>query len=143
MFKKPSKMKLKNILSQTFLLLVISLSVINCAEETILYEEPALLKSEEFTFIPVSPKTGQQVSMVYYGCEYYETSSLTFESKNILVKKHFNGSMKRPCILAHDTISFGILDPGNYLVTLEIIDINPFAPDSLFHTETKTLVVIN
>ena len=136
-------MKQKNILTRTLLLLFISFIAINCAEEAILYEDPELLKSEEFTFIPESPKTGQQVSMVYYGCGYYETFSVTHNDKNILVKKHFNGSMKWPCILAHDTISFGILDKGSYLVTLEIIDISPFASDSVFQTETKTLVLSN
>lgn len=136
-------MKPSNILILPIILLFISLIVVNCTEETILYEDPELLKSEEFTFIPESPKAGKQVSMVYYGCGYYETSSVTHEDKNILVRKHFNGSMKRPCILAHDTISLGILNKGSYLVTLEIIDINPFASDSVFFTETKKLVVTN
>ena len=136
-------MKLKNILIQITFLFIIFFIAINCAEEEKLYEDPGLLKSEEFTFIPELPKTGQQVCMVYYGCSYNETSSVTHVDKDILVRKHFNGSMKWPCILKHDTISFGILNEGSYNVTLEIIDINPFTSDSLFHTETKTLVVTN
>ncbi len=83
------------------------------------------------------------MNMVYYGCSYNETTSVAIENKNILVKKHFNGSMKRPCIIMRDTILFGKLNEGNYLVTLKIIDINPFANDSIFSTETKTLTVRN
>jgi len=81
--------------------------------------------------------------MVYYGCSYNVTTSVAIDNKNILVKKHFNGSMKRPCILMHDTIPLGRLNEGNYRLTLEIIDINPFANDSIFSTETKILTVRN
>lgn len=112
-----------------------------CGDKNILYEDPLLLQSEEFTFIPEAPKTNDVISMVYYGCGYNVTTLVKINAESILVKKHFNGSMKRPCILEHDTILFGKLTKGNYLVTLEIIDINPFAQDSLFHKETKTLIV--
>lgn len=124
-------------------LLTLLFILTNCSKEITLYEDPLDLKSEEFTFIPRSPNTNVDVSMVYYGCGYYETSSVTLENKNILVKKHFNGAMKRPCILKQDTILLGKLNKGDYLVTLEIIDINPFANDSIFSSETKKLSVIN
>lgn len=109
--------------------------------ESFVQEDSNLLKSEEFTFIPKSPSANQEVKMVYYGCDYNETSSVTIDKQDILVIKKFNGAMKRPCILAYDTISFGKLEEGSYLVTLKIIDINPFADDSIFHTETKSLRV--
>ncbi len=132
---------LKHYIYLTFITLLFVLT--NCEEELTSYEDPLNLKSEEFTFIPKLPKTNLDVSMVYYGCSYNVTTSVTIENKNIKVKKHFNGAMKRPCILMQDTISFGKLNEGNYRVTLEIIDINPFANDSTFSTETKTLTVIN
>lgn len=112
-----------------------------CGEETMLYDDPMQLKSEEFTFVPKTPYNGTEVSMVYYGCSYNETASVDISDSEIMVVKKFNGAMKRPCILQHDTISFGFLQEGNYQVTLKIIDINPFAQDSVFHTETKTLTV--
>ena len=112
-----------------------------CGEETMLYEDPQLLEWDEFTFIPETPSAKQEVSIVYYGCGYNETSSVSIEMKDILIIKKFNGAMKRPCILEHDTISLGKLNKGTYQVTLQIIDINPFAQDSLFHTETRRLIV--
>ena len=112
-----------------------------CGQETLLYEDPSLLIDDEFTFIPETPKAKQNVSMVYYGCNYNETSSVTIDKKDILVIKKFNGAMKWPCILEHDTISLGQLKKGTYNVTLNIIDTNPMLTDSLFSTETKKLVV--
>jgi len=112
-----------------------------CAEENVLYDDPMLLDMEEFTFIPKIPGTKEDVKMVYYGCGYNETSSISINNKNIKVIKKFNGAMKRPCILERDTIPLGKLEKGSYKVTLDIIDINPFAQDTLFHTETKTLIV--
>jgi hypothetical protein len=135
-------MKMKK--NYTWLILISLLFVLpNCTEEAISYEDPLNIKSEEFTFIPTSPKTSVDVSLVYFGCSYNETSSVTIEQNSIVVKKHFNGAMKRPCIIIQDTISLGRLDVGNYQVTLEIIDINPIASDSIFSTETKTLTVSN
>jgi hypothetical protein len=115
--------------------------LVYCCKESIVYEDSILLISDEFTFIPASPSTQHEVKMVYYGCGYNETSSVTIDNRDIFVIKKFNGAMKRPCILEHDTISFGRLEEGSYEVTLKIIDINPLADDSIFHTETKKLRV--
>lgn len=112
-----------------------------CSDQFVPYDDPELLQSEDFTFIPQTPENNKEVSMVYYGCEYYETTSVSRNEKSVLVVKKFNGAMKRPCILGYDTISLGTLSKGTYLVTLNIIDINPFAQDSLFSTETKKLII--
>lgn len=113
-----------------------------CGEETILYDDPMVLNYEEFTFIPKTPHANSEVSMVYFGCGYNETSSVEMNETDILVIKKFNGAMKRPCIPEYDTIPFGTLQEGLYQVTLKIIDINPYAQDSVFHTETKTLTIL-
>lgn len=112
-----------------------------CGKETILYDSPEFLEAEEFTFIPEKPKANKNVSMVFYGCGYYETKSVLVNSPNIWVVKKFNGAMRRPCILEFDTISLGNLKAGQYEVTLQIIDTNSFAPDSLFYSESKILSV--
>ena len=112
-----------------------------CSEETIIYEDPLLLEIEEFTFLPNTPNKNDEVSMIFYGCEYYQTSSVAIQKKDVEVIKKFNGAMKRPCILVYDTIELGKFHKGTYNVTLKIIDINPFAQDSLFHSETKSLII--
>lgn len=114
----------------------------NC-KETTLKEDSMHLNAEEFTFLHAeNPANNQEVKMIYYGCGYNKTSSVTIENRDILVIKKFNGAMKQPCILEYDTISFGNLENGIYQVTLEIIDTNPLSLDSVFHSETKTLEVI-
>jgi len=130
-------MKLKKYF--VYFTIVILFLLAYCCKESIIYEESRLLNSDEFTFIPANPSTEQEVKMVYYGCGYNETSSVTIYNRNILVIKKFNGSMKWPCILEYDTISLGNLEKGIYDVTLKIIDINPLAEDSIFHTETMKL----
>lgn len=135
---------MKTIKNYTYLILIsLIFACTNCAKEVVSWDDPLSLKSGEFTFIPKLPKTSLDVNMVYYGCSYNVTTSVVIDNKNIRVKKHFNGSMKRPCILMNDTIPLGKLNEGNYRVTLEIIDINPFANDSIFSIETKTLIVRN
>ncbi len=114
----------------------------SACRESILTEDPVQLEPEDFTFIPEKPTTDQEVKMIYYGCGYNETSSVSIEDKKVLVIKKFNGAMKRPCILEYDTTHIGKLASGSYQVTLEIIDINPFIEDSLFSSRTKTLRVV-
>lgn len=132
-------MKLKKYFAYFTIVLLFVLAY--ACKESIDYEDSSLWNSDEFTFIPARPSTGQEVKMVYYGCSYNETSSVTIFNKNILVIKKFNGAMKWPCILENDTISFGNLEQGSYEVTLKIIDINPLADDSIFQTETRRLTV--
>lgn len=112
-----------------------------CNDQFVLYDDPSVLKEEDFTFIPQIPKNDKEVSLVYYGCEYNQTASVSINETSIFIVKKFNGAMKRPCILAYDTISLGRLEKGTYWVTLNIIDINPWAQDSLFSTNTKKLIV--
>lgn len=121
--------------------LILFTVLVFCGQETILYDEPEMLHEDEFTFVPETPRANKDVSLVYFGCQYYETFSVTFEQEDILIVKKFNGSMKRPCILARDTISLGNLSAGDYQVTLQIIDISSFASDSLFYSETKILKI--
>ena len=128
----------KSIILSAFFLLIM---FVNCGEEVLKYDDPTELQADGFTFIPENPLPGHDISMVYYGCGYYQTSSVSTNKNRILVVKKFNGSMKRPCILELDTIALGNLKKGEYLVTLKIIDINPFAQDSLFSSETKKLIV--
>ena len=132
-------MKLKKYF--VYFTIVILFLLAYCCKESIIYEESRLLNSDEFTFIPANPSTEQEVKMVYYGCRYNETSSVTINNRDILVIKKFNGAMKWPCILENDTISFGNLEQGSYEVTLKIIDMNPLADDSIFQTETRRLIV--
>jgi hypothetical protein len=124
-----------------YLLFVLLISSVYACKESFVYEDSITLSANEFTFVPESPFAEQEIEMLYYGCNYYVTSSTTIEKKNILVTKKFNGTMKRPCILEYDTMSLGKLQKGRYLVTLEIIDINPFTDDSLFYSRSKTLSV--
>lgn len=120
--------------------MILALFTCGC-KDSFIYEDSIILNANEFTFLPESPTTEQEVQMIYYGCIYYSTSSVTIDKSDILVLKKFNGAMKLPCILKQDTISFGKLQKGRYQVTLEIIDINPFTDDSLFHSESKVLYV--
>lgn len=112
-----------------------------CGDESITYEDPMLLNLEDFTFVPVSPKANKDVNLVFYGCEYYTTTLVEKTDVEIEIIKKFNSAMKRPCIIKYDTISLGKLKKGTYNVTLQIIDLNSFTPDSLFYSETKTLIV--
>ena len=123
--------------------LIVMVLVITCAEEPIIYEEPEKLELTEFTFIPESPTAKEETNLIFYGCGYYETTSVKIDSPEISIKKHFNGQLKWPCILEYDTISLGKLKKGDYTVTLTIIDTNPFAQDSVFNTETQTLTITN
>ena len=112
-----------------------------CGDESITYEDPLLLNLEDFTFVPESPKANKDVNLVFYGCEYYTTKSLIKTDLEIEIIKNFNSAMKPPCILKYDTISLGKLKKGTYNVSLRIIDINSFTKDSLFYSESKTLIV--
>ena len=123
-----------------FLYLLISCSE---PEELTTYESPEDLDLTEYTFMPEQPNTKEETSLVFYGCTYFQTTSVITDRETIGIKKHFNSQMKWPCIVAYDTISLGRLKKGEYQVKLEIIDVNPFMTDTVFFSETKTLTVGN
>ncbi len=95
----------------------------------------------EFVIVPPQPTSKEQVNMVTYDCKYNVLASVSTKGKEIVVKKRFNGQMKWPCILRYDTIPLGRLNQGNYMVTLLIIDTNPFVKDSVSVQETFMLKV--
>jgi hypothetical protein len=122
-------------------LLVLSLS--NCQEEGEEYVAPEDLEISEFTFLPEKPTSKTETQMLFYGCSYFQTTSIIIVDDEIDVRKHFNSRLKWPCVLLNDTIPLGKLKKGDYKVTLEIIDLNPLVPDSVFHTQTKLLSISN
>ena len=124
---------------KNLLFIALIICFVQCKQEENLNENPENLDLSEITFVPLTPTSSSNTNLVFYGCSYYETSSVQIDQQQITIKKHFNSQLKWPCVLEYDTISLGILNQGEYLVTLEIIDTNPMVTDSLFHKETKTL----
>lgn len=112
-------------------------------EVEISYPDPLNLGYSEFTFIPLNPTSKKTTNLVFYDCSYYKTFLVNINKDEIYIKKHFNGQLKWPCKIVYDTISLGLLRKGNYKVTLEIVDTNPFQKDSVFYSQSKTLVVGN
>lgn len=125
------------------LFFVLTIIFVQCKQEENLYENPEGLELSEFTFVPKTPSSTTNTNLVFYGCSYYETTSVQIEQQQVNIKKHFNSQLKWPCVLEYDTISLGKLNQGEYLVTLQIIDVNPLVTDSVFHIETKTLKIEN
>ena len=79
--------------------------------------------------------------MVTHDCKYNQLASVTVKGYDIEVKKRFNGQLKWPCIPHYDTIPLGRLNTGTYLVTLLIIDTNPFLKHSISVKEFLSIKV--
>lgn len=142
------KVELFNLMNSVFNIrfLVVALLIIflnNCKEEPEEYVAPEDLDISEFTFLPEKPTSKSETQMLFYGCSYFQTTSIIITDDEIEVRKHFNSRLKWPCVLLNDTIPIGKLKQGDYIVTLEIIDLNPLVTDSVFHTQTKLLSVSN
>lgn len=114
-----------------------------CEEEAEPVVDEEELEISDFTFFPEQPTMKDEISMLFTGCSYFQTTSTVVKNRTINVKKHFNSRLNRPCEMNNDTIPLGELKKGEYAVTLEIIDLNPLTADSVFHTQTKSLVVTN
>lgn len=112
----------------------------SCSDEPVKQENlvPGLNK---FVTLPPSPTTKEMVFMVTYDCKYNQLASVTVKGYDIEVKKRFNGQLKWPCILQYDTIPLGRLNAGTYLVTLLVIDTNPFVKDSISVKESLSIKV--
>ena len=114
-----------------------------CEEEAEPVADEEELEISAFTFFPEQPTMKDEVSMLFSGCSYFQTTSIVVQNSRINVKKHFNSRLNWPCELVNDTIPLGKLKIGEYAVSLEIIDLNPLSADSVFHTQTKSLFVTN
>ena len=135
-------MKLKKTTLKLSIVILFSIVVWNCSKDNdILYESPDNLDQTEFTFLPENPNSLIETNFVFYGCTYYETTSVSILANDINIRKHFNGQLKRACFVEYDTISLGKLKKGEYNVNLQIIDTNPFAQDSIFFNGNKKLIV--
>jgi hypothetical protein len=95
----------------------------------------------EFTILPSSPVSKDEVNMVTYDCKYYMLASVLTHAKEITVKKRFNSQMKWPCVLYYDTIPLGRLTQGTYKIVLLIVDTNPMVKDSISVQQTLSLEV--
>lgn len=107
------------------------------------YVDPEQLNQTEYTFIPEQPTSREEIQLIFRGCTYYQTVNMQTSGNNITVKKRFNSQLKWPCVVDYDTIPLGKLKKGEYSITLQIIDVNPFISDSVFFSEIKTLEVTN
>lgn len=112
----------------------------SCSDEPVKQENlvPGLNK---FVTLPPTPSAKEMVYMVTHDCKYNQLASVTVKGYDIEVKKRFNGQLKWPCILQYDTIPLGRLNTGTYLVTLLIIDTNPFVKDSIAVKESLSIKV--
>jgi hypothetical protein len=100
------------------------------------------LLENEFVVQPNHPDKTDEVKLITYDCRYNQFGYINKNGFDIEVVKHFNSMMKWPCVLDYDTISLGKLNPGTYQLTLTIVDISTAAiSDSIFHSETQTLIV--
>ena len=138
-------MKTAKSILKPFIILLFIILIISCEkpETEVRYDNPQTLDLTEFTFLPQSPTIKEETNVVFYGCQYYATSSVIIKSPDIQIKKRFNSQLKWPCVLKYDTINLGKLHKGDYKVTLQIIDFNPSVKDSVFHSETKSLTISN
>jgi hypothetical protein len=125
------------ILKQNFeYVIFIALVLLACQDEENFVDEKVDLSSlTENEFVVV--RSENQVSMIVHDCGYNQLRSVNRDENVLEVVKTFNSMMKRPCILRYDTISLGILEPGEYRLDYFLIDLNTLATDSIFHFETK------
>lgn len=123
--------------------LIFMFGMAGCEEEAEPVKEDEELEIADFAFLPEQPTMKDEVSLLFSGCRYYQTASVSVGNDEILVRKHFNSRLMWPCELVNDTIPLGKLKKGEYSVTLKIIDLNPLAADSVFHSQTKNLTVTN
>ncbi len=125
------------ILKQNFeYILFTALVLLACQDEENLIDEKvdlSVLSENEFVVF----KTGNETSMIVYDCEYNQLKSVTKKGNEIEVVKTFNSMMKRPCILRYDTISLGVLEPGEYTLEYYLIDKNSFVTDSVFFNRVE------
>lgn len=133
---------LKNIYYGIMLILFFGAAA-SCDDEAEPIEEPEDLEIADFSFFPEQPTMKDEISLVFSGCNYFQTTSVDAGNSEVVVRKHFNSRLKQPCQLMNDTISIGKLKKGDYLVTLKIIDLNPLKADSVFHSQTQSLTITN
>ena len=131
------------ILFKMAVLLLVAVIFISCNKDEQPEGDYFILNENDFLFLPQSPKSSQDVSIITYDCGYNEFASLKIEGNSIELKKRFTSQMKWPCILENDTIELGKLAAGTYEVTFVLVDTNPFIIDSVSVQEVKGLVVSN
>lgn len=120
---------------------LLTMFVFSCSKQEEIV--PVEWTENQFVIRPEKPVKYDDLKLISYDCSYNQLFSIKKEGFNIEVIKHFNGMLKWPCILRHDTISLGKQAPGTYRVKLLIVDTSPMIPpaDSIFHSEEKIIVV--